>query len=62
MHSVHSGRRAVVVGAGIAGLASAHALRGLGYEVCVLEREPQLRVGRCSLTSDHSKPRSGFID
>jgi 2-polyprenyl-6-methoxyphenol hydroxylase-like FAD-dependent oxidoreductase len=34
---------AVVVGAGIAGLAAAHALVGLGYEVRVLERDHELR-------------------
>jgi 2-polyprenyl-6-methoxyphenol hydroxylase-like FAD-dependent oxidoreductase len=34
--------RAVVVGAGIAGLATAIALKGIGLEVVVLERAPQL--------------------
>jgi len=43
-------RLAVVVGAGIAGLASAHALSHLGYDVCVLEREPQLRSEGAGLT------------
>jgi 2-polyprenyl-6-methoxyphenol hydroxylase-like FAD-dependent oxidoreductase len=42
--------RAVVVGAGIAGLATGHALRRLGYEVRLLEREPQLRAGGAGLT------------
>jgi 2-polyprenyl-6-methoxyphenol hydroxylase-like FAD-dependent oxidoreductase len=42
--------RAIVVGAGIAGLASARALEGLGYEVRVLERHPQLRSEGAGLT------------
>src|SRR5205823_2436820 len=42
--------RAVVVGAGIAGLATGHALRRLGYEVRLLEREPQLRAEGAGLT------------
>jgi 2-polyprenyl-6-methoxyphenol hydroxylase-like FAD-dependent oxidoreductase len=37
-------RRAVVVGAGIAGLAAAHALGRLGYEVELLERDTKLRA------------------
>jgi 2-polyprenyl-6-methoxyphenol hydroxylase-like FAD-dependent oxidoreductase len=41
---------AVVIGAGIAGLAAACALRALGYEVRVLEREPELRSGGAGLT------------
>jgi 2-polyprenyl-6-methoxyphenol hydroxylase-like FAD-dependent oxidoreductase len=36
--------RAIVVGAGIAGLAAAHALEDLGYRVRVLEREAGLRA------------------
>ena len=39
MSSVTGRGRAVVVGAGIAGLATGHALRRLGYEVRLLERE-----------------------
>jgi 2-polyprenyl-6-methoxyphenol hydroxylase-like FAD-dependent oxidoreductase len=50
MGSSSNGRRAVVIGAGIAGLASAYALRALGYEVRVLEREPELRSGGAGLT------------
>ena len=42
--------RAVIVGAGIAGLATGHALRALGYEVRVLEREPNLRAEGAGLT------------
>lgn len=38
-----SRRTAVVVGAGIAGLAAAHALAGLDYEVRLLERGSELR-------------------
>lgn len=40
----------MVVGAGIAGLASAHALSRLGYDVCVLERDMQLRSEGAGLT------------
>jgi 2-polyprenyl-6-methoxyphenol hydroxylase-like FAD-dependent oxidoreductase len=43
-------RRAVVVGAGIAGLAAAHALPGLGFEVQVLERDSELRTEGAGLT------------
>lgn len=43
-------RRAVVVGAGIAGLAAAHALTEIGYEVRVLEREAELRAEGAGLT------------
>lgn len=43
-------RQAVVVGAGIAGLATAHALTQVGYEVCVLERDDQLRSEGAGLT------------
>ena len=42
--------RAVVVGAGIAGLATGHSLRKLGYEVRLLERETQLRAEGAGLT------------
>lgn len=42
--------RAAVVGAGIAGLAAAHALEGLGYRVRVLEREASLRAEGAGLT------------
>lgn len=41
---------AVVAGAGIAGLAAGHALRDLGYEVRVLEREDRLRSEGAGLT------------
>ena len=37
------GRSAIVVGAGIGGLAAGIALRGSGWEVAVLERAPELR-------------------
>ena len=40
----------MVVGAGIAGLATGCALRARGYEVRVLEREPQLRAEGAGLT------------
>jgi 2-polyprenyl-6-methoxyphenol hydroxylase-like FAD-dependent oxidoreductase len=43
-------QRAVVVGAGIAGLAMAHALNGLGYSVRVLEREAELPAEGAGLT------------
>ena len=33
-------RRVLVVGAGVAGLATARALRGVGFEVTVVERRP----------------------
>ncbi len=39
-----------MVGAGIAGLASGHALTRLGYDVCVLERDDQLRSEGAGLT------------
>jgi 2-polyprenyl-6-methoxyphenol hydroxylase-like FAD-dependent oxidoreductase len=42
--------RAVVSGAGIAGLAAGHALRRLGYEVRVLERDERLRSEGAGLT------------
>jgi 2-polyprenyl-6-methoxyphenol hydroxylase-like FAD-dependent oxidoreductase len=41
--SVSAGRSAIVVGAGIGGLAAGTALRGAGWEVAVLERAPELR-------------------
>jgi len=50
MGSVTRRGRAVVVGAGIAGLATGHALRTLGYDVCLLECEPQLRAEGAGLT------------
>ena len=34
----------MVVGAGIAGLAAAHSLEALGYQVRVLERDLELRT------------------
>ena len=43
-------QRAVVVGAGIAGLPTAHALDRLGYEVRVLEREAELPAEGAGLT------------
>jgi 2-polyprenyl-6-methoxyphenol hydroxylase-like FAD-dependent oxidoreductase len=43
-------RRAVVVGAGIAGLALAHGLARLGYGVRVLERDAVLRTEGAGLT------------
>ncbi len=43
-------RRALVVGAGIAGLAAAHALEGVGYVVQVLERDRELRSEGAGLT------------
>lgn len=43
-------RQAVVVGAGIAGLATAHALSRLGYDVSVLERDTQLRSEGAGIT------------
>lgn len=42
--------QAVVVGGGIAGLVSALALTGLGFQVCVLEQERRLRSGGAGLT------------
>src|SRR5262249_20605691 len=50
MRSLDGAGRAVVVGAGIAGLATGRALRGLGYEVCVFDREPDLRAEGAGLT------------
>jgi 2-polyprenyl-6-methoxyphenol hydroxylase-like FAD-dependent oxidoreductase len=41
---------AIVVGAGIAGFASAHALAGLGYEVDVIERASDLRTEGAGLS------------
>jgi 2-polyprenyl-6-methoxyphenol hydroxylase-like FAD-dependent oxidoreductase len=41
---------AAVVGAGIAGLAAAHALSGLGWEVRVLERDRELRTEGAGLS------------
>jgi 2-polyprenyl-6-methoxyphenol hydroxylase-like FAD-dependent oxidoreductase len=41
---------AIVAGAGIAGLASAHALTELGYEVRLLERDSSLRTEGAGLT------------
>jgi 2-polyprenyl-6-methoxyphenol hydroxylase-like FAD-dependent oxidoreductase len=43
-------RTAVVAGAGIAGLVAGHALKRLGYEVRVLERDAQLRSAGNGLT------------
>jgi 2-methyl-3-hydroxypyridine 5-carboxylic acid dioxygenase len=43
-------RRAVVVGAGIAGLAAAHSLTEIGYDVRLLEREAELRADGAGLT------------
>ncbi len=43
-------RRAVIVGAGIAGLAAARAFGDLGYAVRVLEREPELRTEGAGLS------------
>ena len=39
-------RAAVVVGAGVAGLATAGALARAGWKVTLLEREDRLRPGR----------------
>ena len=50
MGSAGSERRAVVVGAGIAGLATGHALRRLGYQVRLLERDGQPRSEGAGLT------------
>jgi 2-polyprenyl-6-methoxyphenol hydroxylase-like FAD-dependent oxidoreductase len=43
-------RSATVVGAGIAGLAAAHALAGLGYAVRLLERDAELRTEGAGLS------------
>jgi 2-polyprenyl-6-methoxyphenol hydroxylase-like FAD-dependent oxidoreductase len=49
--SYGSGRRvAIVVGAGIAGLAMAHGLTRLGYRVRILEREAELRTEGAGLS------------
>src|SRR2546423_3750414 len=50
MRSAGSRGRAVVVGAGIAGLASGRALRTLGYDVRLLERDGRLRSEGAGLT------------
>src|SRR5215469_11384328 len=50
MRYLEGAGRAVVVGAVIAGLATGCALRGLGYEVCVFDREPELRAEGAGLT------------
>ncbi len=42
--------RAIVIGAGIAGLATAHALEGLGYDVRVIERDATLPAEGAGLT------------
>lgn len=42
-------RTAIVVGAGIAGLASAGALARTGWQVTLLEREERLRAGRAAI-------------
>jgi len=39
-----------VIGAGVAGLATAHALEELGYDVRVLERDAELRAEGAGLT------------
>lgn len=43
-------KQAIVVGAGLSGLASAYALSDLGFEVRVLERSERLRVGGAGLS------------
>ncbi|MEV0637372.1 FAD-dependent monooxygenase [Streptomyces sp. NPDC050619] len=46
----HSTRKALIIGAGIGGLAAASALRRVGVEVQIFERAPELRPGTTAVS------------
>jgi uncharacterized flavoprotein (TIGR03862 family) len=64
--SVHQRKRALVVGAGPAGLAAAEVLAGAGVSVVIHERMPNparkfLLAGRGGLNLTHSEPLEAFL-
>jgi len=64
--SVHQHRRAIIVGAGPAGLAAAEVLAGAGVSVVIHERMPNparkfLLAGRGGLNLTHSEPLEDFL-